>query len=191
MKRIIKRGFTLVEIIVVCGVVAVFMGTVISLFVNFQQGYSKSESSAVLLQESALLLAQMRNDMNNAVLNAQASANSSAKQFVAEKEQLSFNIYDNRAGKIYPVVYRLSGPAGQQSLSRRPGSGSEKTIIKGSVASLSWATEVENFSGAASGTIRLSLKVAFSLKTERGSEKPFSIKTRIFPARLNRQLNNK
>jgi prepilin-type N-terminal cleavage/methylation domain-containing protein len=188
MKKTDKNAFTLIEILVACAVVALFVGTVISLFVNFRRSYSKSESSAILLQETALFLARLRNDMNNAVIDPAAA--DAGLQFDATADQLSFKVYDNRSGKIYPVVYRVLGDNEKRDLLRRLGNENEKPIVRNNVASISWETEIERFAGPASGTIRVCLNLKVTLKNVRGSEKPFEIKTRIFPARLNRQLNN-
>lgn len=191
MNRINKQGFTLVEILVVFGVIAVFLGTAISVFTNFRQGYSRSESGAILLQDAAMFLAQLRNDLNNAVIDSGAPAQRVDQQFLVEPGQLRFKVYDNREGKVVPAVYRIvSGKNGGEML-RKLGISTEKGLIKNSVASISWYPEVEHFSGKASGTMRLSLVVKLSLKTPGGKEKPFELNTRIFPARLNRQLNSR
>lgn len=191
MKKINNKAFSLVEIIVVCGVVALFVGTAVTLLSNFRQGYSRSENSSILLQDGAMFLAQLRNDLNNAVLDPSMPSEKADKQLEISSEKLSFKIYDNREGKIVPVSYTISGKTDHSSLSRQIGNGSEKTLIKNNVASLSWRTEIESFSGKASGTVRLCIEINASLQTEKGKEKPFEIRTKIFPARLNRQLNGK
>lgn len=189
MKRINNSAFTLVEILVVCGVVSLFLAIAISVFSNFRQGYSKSESGAILLQDAALFLAQIRNDMNNAVIDPGSPSAQGVSQFSVEPQQLSFKIYDNRSGKIVPVVYSLVKKGQRTDLQRKSGSSAAKTLISDNVDSIHWQSDIETFSGPASGTIRLSLKLVTRLKTEKGKEKPFEITTRIFPARLNRQLN--
>lgn len=176
---------------VVCGVVTLFLGTAISLFSNFRQGYSKSENSAILLQDGAMFLAQLRNDLNNAVLDPSLPPEKADLQIETVPSQLSFKIYDNRAGKIVPVSYNISGKKSHSNLSRKIGNQNEKILIKNCVASLTWKTVFESFSGKASGTIRLSVEIHTQLQTEKGKEKPFEIHTKIFPARLNRQLNSK
>lgn len=187
MKKTDKKAFTMVEILVVCGVVALFLAIAITVFSNFRQGYSKSESGAILLQETAMFLARLRSDMNNAVLNPKTI--DSGKQFSVEPNQLSFNVYDNHEGKIVPVVYSITGSKEGFDLSRTAGAASPKTLIKNHIASMSWNTEIETFSGPASGTVRISLKLKTTLKTTKGKEKPLTISTHIFPSRLNRQLN--
>lgn len=187
MKKTSKKGFTLVEILVVCGVSALFLAIAISVFSNFRQGYSRSESGAILLQDAAIFLAQLRNDMNNAVIDP-AAANAGS-QFSVDSNHLSFKIYDNRESKILPVVYSVVPSGKKTDLLRKVGTNSAKTLIRDNVASITWSTEIEAFAGKASGTVRLSLNLVVNLKTEKGQEKPFSISTRIFPARLNRQLN--
>ncbi|GAB4267158.1 MAG: hypothetical protein Kow0029_01450 [Candidatus Rifleibacteriota bacterium] len=184
MKKTTK-AFTLVEIIVVCGVVALFVGTAIMLLSNFRKGYSRSEKSAILLQDTAMFLAQLRSDMNNAVIDPTIPVDKSEKQFDTAPGHLSFQMYDNREGKLVRVVYNLTG----HNLTRTIDNGTSRTLVKDNIASLTWETEIESFSGKASGTLRLSLKIDAVLKTRNGNENPFEIHTRIFPARLNRQLN--
>ncbi|HNS08457.1 MAG TPA: prepilin-type N-terminal cleavage/methylation domain-containing protein, partial [Candidatus Ozemobacteraceae bacterium] len=106
MKVVNKKrpGFTLTEILVVCGVSAVFLGTAIMLFTNFRQGYSRSENVAVLMQESALFIARLRTDLNNAVLSGPGGGNIE-QQLQAFPDHLTFNIYSSRHGRILPVVY--------------------------------------------------------------------------------------
>lgn len=191
MKKSKKNAFTLVEILVVCAVVSVFLASAITLFSNFRQGFTRSESSAILLQDAALFLAQLRNDLNNAVLDTSLTNSEIEQQFSVTPKQLNFKAYDNREGAVLPVIYRLSGKEGNASLWRKIGNRAEKELIKSNVASLTWQTEIESFSGKASGTVRLCLNINCILQTQRAQEKPFEIRTRIFPARLNRQLNNK
>lgn len=191
MKAINKKAFTLIEILIVCGVTAVFLATAISVFSNFRLGYSRSESSAIHLQNTALFVAKLRNDLNNAVINPSLTTQNQTNQFETTDENLSFMVYDNKAGQVTPVSYSLSGEPGKQTLRRRLGNDSDKILIRNNVASLSWKTEIETFSGKASGTFRLCLNLKILLKDKKNKEKPFSFNTRIFPARLNKQLNNR
>lgn len=185
--KIFNRGFTLVEILVVCGVSAIFLGVAIMLFTNFRQGYSRSESVAVLMQESALFLARLRTDMNNAVLSGPQGG--IENQIQATPEQLRLNVYSSGQGRILPVIYRYVAAGSGGSISRKEAEGGEKVIIKNHVASLAWQMQLERFATAGSGTFRIGVAVAMQLKTATGNEKPFAIKTCVFPARLNRQLN--
>ncbi len=186
--KIYKSGFTLAEILVVCGISGVFLGIAIMLFINFRQGYSRSENVAVLMQESALFLARLRTDLNNAVLSGPAG--DIDKQIQAAPSQLTFNVYSSGRGKILPVVYQYEAAPGGGSISRREDHGGDKVLIKSHVASLTWQLQLERFATPGSGTFRLSVAIDLQLKTATGREKPFAIKTAIFPSRLNRQLNN-
>lgn len=184
-----KTGFTLIEILVVCSISVVFLGTAIMLLTNFRQGYSRSENTAVLMQEGALFLARLRTDLNNAVLGGGA-AGAIDKQIQALPGQLSFNVYSSRHGKILPVVYSYEELKEGGTIRRKEANEAEKNLISNHVASLSWQMQLEKFATPGSGTFRISVAVDLQLKVSSGREKPFAIKTSIFPARLNRQLNN-
>lgn len=187
-----NKAFTLVEIIVVCGIASVFLGTAIMLFTNFRRGYSRSEGTAVLMQEGALLVARLRTDLNNAVIAPDASGRGQA-QLKTTADQLSFMLYSNRDARILPVIYRYQSADSGGSIYRREGSDDERVLIKDRVASLTWFTELKRFiepESPGSGTLRISIGLDLELKMKSDDEKPFLLKTSIFPARLNRQLNS-
>ncbi|MBU1107865.1 MAG: prepilin-type N-terminal cleavage/methylation domain-containing protein [Candidatus Riflebacteria bacterium] len=187
-----RKGFTLVEIIIVCGIATVFLGTAIMLFTNFRRGYSRSEGTAILMQEGALFVARLRTDLNNAVLIPDSPGGSST-QLNAGTDSLNFMVYNSHDAKAQPVVYRYLASDIGGSLFRREGTDNERELIKGHVASLTWQTNLERFivpGSTSSGTMRLSIGLDIQLRIKSGSEKPFALKTSIFPARLNRQLNN-
>lgn len=191
--KIFKKNiaFTLVEILVVCGIAAVFLATAVMLFTNFRRGFSRSEGTAILMQEGALFVARLRNDLNNAVLVPVIAGNDQA-QLNSTPDRLSFSVYSSREAKALPVVYRYQSSEAGGSVFRREGNDDERVLIKDRVASLTWQTQLERFiepDSMSSGTVRLSIGLDIQLKMPTGSEKPFLLKTSIFPARLNRQLN--
>ncbi len=195
MKQINKKkkaGFTLVEIIVVCGLIGFIAGGAILMFRTFRQSYSKGEGTAVLLQEGVLLVANIRNDLNNAIIPPGTNAQNFFSHLRADKNQLKFSIYDNYTGKSQPVVYTYTFlDVDKGSISRKIGNKSIKTIIAKNVASINWKLNFEKFSGLASGTSRLYVGIELHLKNHlQGHEKEnFTYKTKVFPVRLNRQLN--
>ncbi|PKL42348.1 MAG: hypothetical protein CVV41_14505 [Candidatus Riflebacteria bacterium HGW-Riflebacteria-1] len=184
-------AFTLVEILVVCGIASVFLATAVMLFTNFRRGFSRSEGTAILMQEGALFVARLRNDLNNAILVPVVAGNNES-QLNSTPDHLSFSVYSSREAKALPVIYRYQPSESGGSLFRREGNDSERVLIKDRVASLTWQTELERFvepDSTSSGTVRLSIGLDIQLKMPTGSERPFLLKTSIFPARLNRQLN--
>lgn len=185
-----KTGFTLVEILVVCGISVVFLGTAIMLMTNFQQGFSRSENTAILMQESALFIAKLRTDLNNAVLATGGMSGTLDKQILALPNQLSFNVYSSQHGKILPVIYSYEAATNGGTIKRKEANDAEKPLISNYVASLAWQLQIERFATPGSGTFRISVALDLQLKVASGKEKPFAIKTSIFPARLNRQLNS-
>lgn len=190
MKIFKRSAFTLVEILVVCGIVTVFLGMAIMIFTNFRRGYSRSENTAVLMQESALFLARLRTDLNNAVLTGESGAVPLDQQLNSTAERLQFLVYSSQEGKTLPITYRYRPGRAGGSIYRKEANASERQLIKDHVASLTWQAEIEKFATPGSGTLRLSINLDVHLKVDSGSEKPFRIKTSIFPARMNRQLNN-
>lgn len=189
MKTSETKGFTLVEILVVCGIVTVFLGTAIMLFTNFRRGFSRSESTAILMQESSIFLARLRTDLNNAVLTGSGGGQSIDQQLSATAQQLSFQVYSSQSGTTTPITYTYEPRDKGGSISRKEGSSGKKVLIKDHVASLSWEVQLEKFPTPGSGTLRLSIALDLKLKTETGKEKLYELATSIFPARLNRQLN--
>lgn len=185
-----KAGFTLIEILVVCGISTVFLSTAIMLMTNFQQGFSRSENTAILMQESALFIARLRTDLNNAVLTTGGVSGTIDNQIQALPHQLSFNVYSSQQGKILPVIYSYEALENGGNIKRKEANEAEKTLISKHVASLAWQMQLERFATPGSGTFRISVALDLQLKVASGKEKPFAIKTAIFPARLNRQLNN-
>jgi len=189
MKTFNNRAFTLVEILVVCGIVTVFLGMAIMIFTNFRRGFSRSENTAILMQESALFLARLRTDLNNAVLTGDSAAVPLEKQLNSTPERLQFLVYSSQAGKTLPITYTFRPGHTGGSIYRKESGSSERQLIKEHVASLTWDAEIEKFATPGSGTLRLSINLDLHLKADSGSEKPFRIKTSIFPARMNKQLN--
>lgn len=161
------------------------------LFTHFRRSFSRSEGTAILMQEGALFVARLRTDLNNAVLLPDSPGNSSA-QLNAAADRLNFMVYNSREAKAQPVIYRYQAMESGGSIFRREGSETERELIKGHVASLTWQTNLERFTlpgSTSSGTIRLSIGLEIHLSIKSGNEKPFALKTSIFPARLNRQFN--
>lgn len=190
MKIFNTKAFTLVEILVVCGIATVFLGVAIMLLTNFSQGFSRSENTAVLMQESALFIARLRTDLNNAVLTGNLDMVPMEKQLSASANKLQFQVYSSVDGKTIPITYTYEPQTRGGNLLRQEANGSNRVLIKDHVASLSWQTELEKFSTPGSGTFRLSIALSLQLKVDSGKEKPFELKTSIFPARMNRQINN-
>ncbi|MDD3002192.1 MAG: prepilin-type N-terminal cleavage/methylation domain-containing protein [Candidatus Riflebacteria bacterium] len=178
MKRT-KKAFTLIEIIVVSAISAVFITTVVMLLINFRKGYSKSEYSGILMQESALLIARIRTDLNNAV----------DKQIYSSENQLVFNAYNNTKGIVEPIVYSLEKTSQGHIITRKEGNEKARTIVKNNVASLTWQTKLDVYDTKPIPVKRLSIDFDILLEAPNVAEKNFRLKTSIFPARLNKQIN--
>jgi prepilin-type N-terminal cleavage/methylation domain-containing protein len=178
MKRT-KKAFTLIEIIVVSAVSAVFITTVVMLLINFRKGYSKSEYGGILMQESALLIARIRTDLNNAV----------GKDIYTSENQLMFNAYNNSKGIVEPIVYSVEKASQGRIITRKEGNEKARTIVKNNVASLTWQTGLDVYDTKPIPVKRLSIDLDILLEAPNTTEKNFHLKTSIFPARLNKQIN--
>lgn len=184
-----NAAFTLPEILVVSAIIALFFGGAIMLFTNFRRSYSRSEGTAVVLQEAALFVARLRTDLNNAVRNPNLSSEPHDNQLLASDNQLDFVIYSDKDGQTVPVSYNYLQSDAGGSISRRLGNQSERVIVKDSIASFSWQTELETLPTTGTATLRLGLRLNLSLKSPGNTDSEFDFSTIIFPARLNRQIN--
>lgn len=174
-----KKAFTLVEIIVVSAISAVFITTVVMLLINFRKGYSKSEYSGILMQETALLIAHLRTDLNNAV----------DKQMYTSENQLMFNAYNNSKGITEPIVYTVEKAPQGRIITRKEGNGKARTIVKSNVASLTWQTSLDVYETKPVPVKRLSIDLDILLEAPNMPEKSFRLRSAIFPNRVNKQIN--
>jgi type II secretory pathway pseudopilin PulG len=190
MKTSERKAFTMVEILVVTGIATAFIGTAVMLLVNFRQSFSRSENTAILMQEGAMFVARLRTDLNNAVLTGDIGSVPVDQQLAITADKLRFLVYRSADGKTVPVVYSFEAGANGGSLLRKEAESGNKMLVKDHVASLSWEVQLEKFPTTGSETFRLGISLALQLKTSTGREAPFNLQTVIFPARLNRQLNS-
>lgn len=185
-----RKAFTLVELIVATAILAVVMTSIVTVIVNFTRNYGKSESSGILLQESALFLARLRTDMNNAVVEGNvASIGKNGALIYVDSKQLRFPVYSSTSGRIEHVVYEIEQSRTGYSVTRKTANDNIQKIAD-NIATVTWKLEndviplkpkpIERYS--------LYLDMEFSLKKD-NSGNSFKLKTRIFPARLNRQIN--
>ena len=176
-----KKAFTLVEILIAAAVSAVFLGMAISLFLGFSKNFSAGEGSAVLMQECALFIARLRNDMNNAV-------KLKGSEFMTiDENQIKFDIYDSQDGKVKPVIYNAVKQADKYyNMTRRIGNGSSKTLIKGKIASYSWQLINESIPTGATPVKRLGFEINLKMGSPDLKNKSFDFKTIIFPVRVNK-----
>ncbi|MBF0543539.1 MAG: hypothetical protein HQM08_03855 [Candidatus Riflebacteria bacterium] len=184
-------GFTMVEMLVVSVILFLLIGGLIFLMTGFRKSFDKGEESVVILQESGLFLAMLRNDLINATMDKRLPQNHWNESIGATPEKISFNVFGNPEGtKIVPVMYEYSG-----SSIKRTFEGRTRTIVNGHVASLSWKVESETFSDTASGVKRLwiDINAIFSGKSNPGkkeiSGKTIKLNSKLFPVRLIKQIN--
>ncbi|HNV68862.1 MAG TPA: prepilin-type N-terminal cleavage/methylation domain-containing protein [Candidatus Ozemobacteraceae bacterium] len=183
-----RAGITLVEILIVVVIAVLLIGTLTTLFSGFRRSFAKGEESTVVIQEGGFFLAHLRNDLINAVLPPGFDQADWQKAIVADADSLSFSLYADAQGTIETVTYMTDG----KSLKRMVKNGSPKPLIEGRIASLSWKTGWEVIPTPGSGTRRLWVELSATLGGQGKpgmTSKQLHLRTRLFPARLNRQLN--
>ena len=179
----------MVEILIVVVIAVLFIGTLMSLFTQFRRSFAKGEESTTVIQEGGFFLAHLRNDLINAVVPAGLAANDWYKAIVARPDSLEFSLYRDAEGNIDTVTYQFA----DKSVKRVLSSAGAKVLVEGHLASLSWNVGSEVIPSGGSGTRRLwvDLSVLLGGQGKPGvTSKPLIIRTRLFPARLNRQLND-
>lgn len=176
-----KKAFTLVEIIIAAGVSAIFLAMAVNLFISFSKNFSAGEGSAILMQECALFVARLRNDLNNAVKQNKDG-------FIEiDKNYIKFNIYDSGDGSIKPVIYTAVPKGnGYFNISRRIANGSEKFLVNGKVASYSWHLNEETIQTGATPIIRSGIALSLKMGSSELKNKSFDFKTTIYPVRINK-----
>ncbi|MBI3039792.1 type II secretion system protein [bacterium] len=183
-----NAGFTLVEVLVVIGIASTIIGILSALLSHFYRGFAKGEESGILLQESGMFLATLRNDLINAALGKNSQKEQWSKVLQSTQDTLSFSVYCDTDGNVEPVIYLIDG----KSVKRLQGSKKSKTLINGNLKSLNWRVHSEEFKGPALGTkqIWIDLDLTLAGKEKPGLKaKPLRIRTKMFPTRLIKQMN--
>ncbi|MBF0405940.1 MAG: hypothetical protein HQM10_01195 [Candidatus Riflebacteria bacterium] len=185
-----KRGITIVEILVSTGVLILIVSGLIFLMTGFRRSFDKGEESVVVLQESALFLSTLRNDLVNAIPDRSLPVDKWREHIKSSPTRLAFNVFSDSTGGIAPVVYDYSN-----SSIKRTASGKSRVIVNGHAAAISWNIAAEELTGTASGVKRLwiDFKGVFSGKNKPGkaetSGKTIKLETKLFPVRLIRAMN--
>ncbi|MBF0498545.1 MAG: type II secretion system protein [Candidatus Riflebacteria bacterium] len=182
-----RRGFSLVEILVVLSILAMIVGGLLYLMTGFHRSFAKGEESTIVLQEAGFFLAHLRNDLINAVQDPTLPADRWSDSIIATPDKLTLRVFRDTDGNIEPIEYQLEGDTIKRSVGGRP-----RVIVDGHVASLSWKVESETLSGLASGVRRIwvTLSGTFGGKGKPGiKSKTIPLIAKLFPTRLNRRLN--
>ena len=180
MIQIKKKAFTLVEILMAAGVTAIFLTMAITLFVRFSKNFSVSEGSSGLMQDCAIFVARLRNDLNNAVKTKDG--------FISvDENQVKFNIYDSGDGSIKPVIYSATKQSnGYYSMGRRIGNGANHILVNGKVASFKWKLNEEVIPTEATPFKRCGFELSIEMGQSDSKSKPYAFKVVIYPTRLNK-----
>ena len=184
-----KKAFTLIEIIIASAVFAVVLTAIFSFYNFFMKSYSSGESTAILLQDSALFFATLRNDLNNAVIENITEKINPNEIIISDETQIIIPAYNNTSGKVETVIYELVKQKNENIIVRKTYNNLPKKII-GNVASISWQVECDNYNARPKNINRICVSVSLSCNMKKKTNNnEFKLKTNIFPARLNKQIN--
>jgi len=190
-----RIGMTFVEIIIAGGLAVLVIGATLYAFMQFRRGFEKGESSAVVLQEGALFLGFLRNDLINAVIDKTLPPDRWRDAVMTvTSNQVSFTAFHDDEGNTEKISYAFSPALGGGSLTRTQGSSRTKTLIDKGIASLSWSLGEEIVPGIGSGVRRIWLNVDLTIGGQGKAgmtSKIITLSTKLFPTRMNRQLNGK
>ena len=187
-----KKGFTLVEIVLVVGILSLLLGGIITAFSHFRKVFQKQEEVGEISNQAAMLLAYLRDDFANAAPPGDIPLSEINKAISCSGDNLSFPIFRDNAGNSDRVVYSHIGG----NVFRRVGGEPARTIINNFVSSLTWSftSDQEFLADIASQTPRVSLSLNLVLGkkgTDGNVAEYFKIQTKIFPVKWNRFLQTK
>ena len=181
MIRINKKAFTLVEILIAAGVTAVFLTMAITLFTRYNKFYSSRQGSAGLMQDCAIFVSRLRNDLNNAVKTKEGEF------LTIDEKQVKFIIYDSGDGTTKPVIYSaIQQPDGYYSMARRIGNGANHILVDDKVASYSWRLNEETIPTEASPIKRWGFELTIKLGSKDLKNQSQEFKIVLYPVRLNK-----
>ena len=188
----VRRGLTLVEILVVVGISVLVVGTLIMLLNNFRRGYQSGEEAAVSLQDAALFASMLRKDLINAVIPPGSPPDKWTEAITTAGDQLSMTVFVDVDGNTDRITYELDRGKEGNSIMRRTGKGGAKKLADDTVASLTWKVHAVSLTGKANGVRQVWVELSALFQKPRklgGKGKPILLETRLFPVRLNKQLN--
>lgn len=187
-------GFTLVEILVVLALATLIIGGIVLALGQFRRGFSKGEETGVTIQEGGMFLAHLRNDLINAVFDRRLPPDRWREAVQITPERLAFTVYTGESDRTTVIEYLYDPGNGKGSITRSAGGSRQRTLVNARVASLTWSLGTEELAakGTGSGTrfLWIDLQTRFRGETTAGTKgRELAISTKLFPARLIRQLN--
>ena len=179
-------GFTLVEVLVIFGIVVLVLSVTIPAFEQFHRGFSSGEQANEAAREATMLVESLRNDLHNAVPPSDLASSSFRKVILCNEGELAFPVFADAAGTIVPVRYQISGSRVQ----RRLGDGAPQTLVTNSLASLTWTLHQDGdhlVSPFQAGRIWIHIEGMFGRHGSTGAViGTVPVSTNLFPVRWNR-----
>ncbi|NLM16324.1 MAG: type II secretion system protein [Candidatus Riflebacteria bacterium] len=185
LKPLKNKAFTLTELLVTVAITGILMTTLYSLFSAMTRNYSKQESSNKALQETSLFMAQLRQDINNAIFYD--SLLPQETQFSSENGELNFKIYDNHTGNTEEIFYKVI-QSGNEIKVIRTFQHKEKAFETESFESLQMDFKFSEKQTEGEETLYSPLALHVQLKAVQKKGKDFIFNTYLVPIRANRQL---
>lgn len=181
-------GFTLVEILVIFGLVVLLLSAAIPAFNQFRRSFASGEQVNEAAREMTLLIEYLRNDLHNAAPPANPVGQSFRQIIKCTPSSLEFLAFADPAGNPVMVRYEIIG----KNVQRRFGNDTPQMLVAGSLASLTWTLfedgdhKVSQFQ---SGRIWLHIDGLFGRPNQQGNiTGSVPISTNLFPVRWNRLI---
>lgn len=184
----ISHGFTLIELLMVVGVLALIIAGTFQALAQFRQAFDSGEQNTEMMREVGRFLEYLRKDLHNAVPPLDTPGMTFDQAVKCTPGELAFPTFVDDNGGVSQVSYVVVGTSIQRTL----GSGAPQTLVRGSLASLSWSANddgVNRCSSFQAGRMWIHLDALFGQFAAKDKlTKQFQISTNLFPVRWNRAV---
>lgn len=203
-----RQGYTLLEIVITSLIILIIISIGYNSFILFSKGFRKNEEKTKVMNEVILFISKLRNDLINSLIPNEKYTKDiiNSHQHVITptttnigislaNNQLDMFVYKDIFGNIEKVSYvYYKDNTSNLSFIDRITSSSRKNLLKANLATFSWKIEEEVItleSGSQIKRVWLNIELSF-IPDKIGimQEKPIELRFKIFPVRLNKQLNN-
>lgn len=182
----VRSGFTLVELLVIFGIVVLLLSAAIPAFNQFRRTFTSGEQVNEAARETTMLIEHLRNDLHNAAPPAELTGSSFRQIIRCTPASLEFPVFSDTSGNVGMVRYEING----KNVQRRLGNDAPQMVVTDSLASLTWTLHQDGDHQASAfqaGRIWVHIDGLFGRADPQGriiGSVPIS--TNLFPVRWNR-----